>query len=83
MKRRRSLLMTKDPDNEESLYYNLPQRLKVMGKHKTHSYVKAPARKKAAAKKAPAKKKAAAKKAPARKKAVAKKAPARKKAVGE
>ena len=38
MKRRRSLLMTKDPDKIESLYYNLPQRLKVMGKHKTHSY---------------------------------------------
>jgi hypothetical protein len=38
MKRRRSLLMTKDPDKVESLYYNLPQHLKVMGKHKTHIY---------------------------------------------
>jgi polyhydroxyalkanoate synthesis regulator phasin len=45
--------------------------------------VKAPAKKKAAAKKAPAKKKAARKKASAKKKAAAKKAPAKKKAAAK
>ena len=38
MKRRRSLLMTKDPNKVERLYCNLPQTVKVMGKHVTHSY---------------------------------------------
>jgi hypothetical protein len=38
MKRRRSLLMTKDPYKVENLYSNLPQHLKVMGKNKTRSY---------------------------------------------
>ena len=45
--------------------------------------LKAPAKKKAAAKKAPAKKKAAAKKAPAKKKAAAKKSAAKKKAAAK
>ena len=38
MKRRRSLLMTKDPDKVESLYSNLPQHVRVMGKYVTRSY---------------------------------------------
>jgi predicted NAD-dependent protein-ADP-ribosyltransferase YbiA (DUF1768 family) len=38
MKRRRSLLMTKDPNKVERLYCNLPQTVKVMGKHVTRSY---------------------------------------------
>lgn len=38
MKRRRSLLMTKDPNKVERLYCNLPQTVKVMGRHVTRSY---------------------------------------------
>ena len=38
MKRRRSLLMTKDPTKVERLFYDLPQTVKVMGKHVTRSY---------------------------------------------
>lgn len=39
MKRRRSLLMTKDPNKVERLYCDLPQIVKVMGKNLTRSYV--------------------------------------------
>jgi hypothetical protein len=38
MKRRRSLLMTKDRNKVERLYSNLPQTVKVVGKHVTRSY---------------------------------------------
>lgn len=38
MKKRRSLLMTKDPNKVERLYCELPQTVKIMGKHVTHSY---------------------------------------------
>ena len=38
MKKRRSLLMTKDPNKIERLYCDLPHNLKIMGKHVTHSY---------------------------------------------
>lgn len=38
MKRRRSLLMTKDRDKVERLYSTLPQTVKVVGKHVTRSY---------------------------------------------
>ena len=38
MKRRRSLLMTKDPEKVEKLYCSLPQSVEVMGKNVTHSY---------------------------------------------
>lgn len=38
MKRRRSLLMTKDPDKVEKLYCSLPQCVEVMGQNVTHSY---------------------------------------------
>ncbi|MDQ3838564.1 MAG: hypothetical protein M3297_04775 [Thermoproteota archaeon] len=38
MRRRRSLLMTKDPYKVENLFSNLPQHLKVVGKNKTRSY---------------------------------------------
>ena len=39
MKRRRSLLMTKDPLKVETLYSALPQSLRVMGKQLTRSYM--------------------------------------------
>ena len=38
MKKRRSLLMTKDPNKVERLYYELPHTVKIMGKNVTHSY---------------------------------------------
>ena len=38
MKRRRSLLMTKDPDKVERLYCDLPQTVEVRGKYITRSY---------------------------------------------
>jgi hypothetical protein len=38
MKRRRSLLMTKDPDKVENLYSNLPHHVRVMGKYITRNY---------------------------------------------
>jgi hypothetical protein len=38
MKRRRSLLMTKDPNKIESLFSNLPQMIKIKGKQVTRSY---------------------------------------------
>lgn len=38
MKKRRSLLMTKDPNKVERLYCELPQTVKIMGKHVTRSY---------------------------------------------
>jgi len=38
MKRRRSLLMTKDPNKVESLFSNLPQTIKIIGKQVTRSY---------------------------------------------
>ena len=38
MKKRRSLLMTKDPNKIERLYCDLPHSLKIMGKQVTHSY---------------------------------------------
>ncbi len=39
MKKRRSLLMTKDPNKVEKLFYSLPKTIKVMGKHISRSYV--------------------------------------------
>jgi predicted NAD-dependent protein-ADP-ribosyltransferase YbiA (DUF1768 family) len=38
MKKRRSLLMTKDPNKVERLYCELPQTVKIMGKYVTRSY---------------------------------------------
>ena len=38
MKRRRSLLMTKDPDKVERLYAELPQTIRVIGKKATKCY---------------------------------------------
>ena len=38
MKRRRSLLMTKDPNKIESLFSSLPQNIKIIGKQVTRSY---------------------------------------------
>ncbi|HYX56966.1 MAG TPA: hypothetical protein VE818_12485 [Nitrososphaeraceae archaeon] len=38
MKRRRSLLMTKDPNKIESLFSSLPQTIKIIGKQVTRSY---------------------------------------------
>ena len=38
MKRRRSLLMTKDPQKVEKLYSELPQNIKIIGKQVTHAY---------------------------------------------
>lgn len=38
MRKRRSLLMTKDPNKIERLYCDLPHSLKIMGKQVTHSY---------------------------------------------
>jgi hypothetical protein len=38
MKRRRSLLMTRDPEKLETLYTQLPQEIKIIGKCITKSY---------------------------------------------
>ena len=38
MKRRRSLLMTKDPNKIESLFSTLPKTIKIIGKQVTRSY---------------------------------------------
>lgn len=38
MRRRRSLLMTRDPQKVERLYTELPQSIKIIGKQVTHSY---------------------------------------------
>jgi hypothetical protein len=38
MKRRRSLLMTKDPQKVEQLYCDLPHTVKIVGKQITRSY---------------------------------------------
>lgn len=38
MKRRRSLLMTKDQQKVEKLYSELPQSIKIIGKQVTHIY---------------------------------------------
>jgi predicted NAD-dependent protein-ADP-ribosyltransferase YbiA (DUF1768 family) len=38
MKRRRSLLMTKDPNKIDSLFSSLPQNIKIIGKQVTRSY---------------------------------------------
>lgn len=38
MKRRRSLLMTKDMRKVEQLYYDLPHTVKIIGKQITRSY---------------------------------------------
>ena len=39
MKRRRSLLMTREPTKLERLFCDLPKTVKVIGKHITRSYV--------------------------------------------
>ncbi|MGI0028502.1 MAG: hypothetical protein ACREAQ_02160 [Nitrososphaera sp.] len=38
MKRRRSLLMTKNPDKVEKLYGDLPKTIKIIGKQLTRAY---------------------------------------------
>jgi predicted NAD-dependent protein-ADP-ribosyltransferase YbiA (DUF1768 family) len=38
MKRRRSLLMTKDPQKVEKIFFGLPQTIKIIGKQVTHIY---------------------------------------------
>ncbi|MGI0036497.1 MAG: hypothetical protein ACRD98_11585 [Nitrososphaera sp.] len=38
MKRRRSLLMTKNPDKVEKLYGDLPKTIKIIGKQLTREY---------------------------------------------
>jgi len=38
MKRRRSLLSTKDPAKVEKLFTELPQEVKIIGKHLTKTY---------------------------------------------
>ena len=38
MKRRRSLLMTKDSEKVENLWQDLPKRIKIMGKQVTKEY---------------------------------------------
>ena len=38
MRRRRSVLMTKDLDKVERLYSDLPQTIKIVGKQVTHAY---------------------------------------------
>lgn len=38
MKRRRSLLMTKNPDKVEKLYADLPSTIKIVGKQVTKEY---------------------------------------------
>jgi len=38
MRRRRSLLGTKDPQRVDTLYSNLPTNIKIIGKQLTHEY---------------------------------------------
>jgi hypothetical protein len=38
MKRRRSLLMTKNPEKVEKLWKDLPKTIKIIGKQLTHEY---------------------------------------------
>ena len=38
MRRRRSVLMTKDKEKVEKLFTDLPKRVSVAGKNKTHTY---------------------------------------------
>ncbi|MGC2599146.1 MAG: hypothetical protein WA395_13590 [Nitrososphaeraceae archaeon] len=38
MKRRRSLLMTRNPDKVETLYAQLPQEIRIIGKSITKTY---------------------------------------------
>jgi hypothetical protein len=38
MRRRRSLLGTKDPQRVDNLYSNLPTNIKIIGKQLTHEY---------------------------------------------
>jgi predicted NAD-dependent protein-ADP-ribosyltransferase YbiA (DUF1768 family) len=38
MKRRRSLLTTKNPEKVEKLYSDLPKNIKIIGKQVTHAY---------------------------------------------
>lgn len=38
MKRRRSLLMTKNLEKVESLFANLPRKISIIGKQITHNY---------------------------------------------
>jgi hypothetical protein len=38
MKRRRSVLMTKDKDKVEKLYNDLPKTISIVGKNVTHAY---------------------------------------------
>jgi hypothetical protein len=38
MRRRRSLLGTKDPQKVDNLYSNLPTNIKIIGKQLTHEY---------------------------------------------
>lgn len=38
MKRRRSLLMTKNPEKVEKLWTDLPKRIKIVGKQLTREY---------------------------------------------
>ena len=38
MRRRRSLLGTKDPQRVDDLYSNLPKNIKIIGKQLTHEY---------------------------------------------
>jgi hypothetical protein len=38
MKRRRSLLMTKNLEKVESLFANLPKKISIIGKQITHNY---------------------------------------------
>ena len=38
MKRRRSILMTKNPEKVEKLWTDLPRTIKIIGKQLTHEY---------------------------------------------
>jgi len=38
MKRRRSILMTKNPEKVENLWKDLPQKIKIIGKQLTREY---------------------------------------------
>jgi len=38
MKRRRSILMTKNPEKVEKLYADLPSSIRIIGKHVTKEY---------------------------------------------
>jgi hypothetical protein len=38
MKRRRSILMTKNPEKVEKLWTDLPKTIKIIGKQLTHEY---------------------------------------------